>query len=174
MAFSSAASYRTPAHLPSSADSRSLLPLKVDKITLPCDLNPKPHSIFCTLAKHQPMAMTEQQLEPVVMQRPDSFGRFGMFGGKYVPETLMYALTELETAFKSLASDLEFQVLLKEFFFFFFLPNEYLIHILFFCISIRDLLIDEDSRLLTFFINFNWKNQFCVENTLCQAPCMVI
>ncbi|CAA2981366.1 tryptophan synthase beta chain 1 [Olea europaea subsp. europaea] len=110
MAFSPAASYRIRTHLPSSADSYALLPLKVDKITPPCDLNPKPHSIFCTLAKQQPMAMTEQQLEPVVMQRPDSFGRFGMFGGKYVPETLMYALTELETAFKSLASDQEFQL----------------------------------------------------------------
>ncbi len=31
--------------------------------------------------------------------RPDNLGRFGKFGGKYVPETLMPALTELETAF---------------------------------------------------------------------------
>lgn len=44
--------------------------------------------------------------------RPDSFGRFGRFGGKYVPETLMAALTELEAAFESLATDHEFQVLL--------------------------------------------------------------
>ncbi|MEM9246534.1 MAG: tryptophan synthase subunit beta, partial [Cyanobacteria bacterium P01_F01_bin.153] len=30
---------------------------------------------------------------------PDSLGRFGQFGGKYVPETLMPALAELEAAF---------------------------------------------------------------------------
>ncbi|GAU20498.1 hypothetical protein TSUD_130560, partial [Trifolium subterraneum] len=42
-------------------------------------------------------------------QRPDSFGRFGRFGGKYVPETLIHALTELEAAFHSLASDQDFQ-----------------------------------------------------------------
>lgn len=29
---------------------------------------------------------------------PDSLGRFGRFGGKYVPETLMPALSELEAA----------------------------------------------------------------------------
>jgi tryptophan synthase beta chain len=31
--------------------------------------------------------------------RPDALGRFGQFGGKYVPETLMPALSELEEAF---------------------------------------------------------------------------
>ncbi|MEA5463408.1 tryptophan synthase subunit beta [Leptothoe sp. PORK10 BA2] len=31
--------------------------------------------------------------------RPDQLGRFGRFGGKYVPETLMPALAELEEAF---------------------------------------------------------------------------
>ncbi len=30
--------------------------------------------------------------------RPDPLGRFGAFGGQYVPETLMPALAELETA----------------------------------------------------------------------------
>lgn len=42
--------------------------------------------------------------------RPDAFGRFGKFGGKYVPETLMHALTELEAAFHALAGDEDFQV----------------------------------------------------------------
>ncbi|GAU20529.1 hypothetical protein TSUD_130870 [Trifolium subterraneum] len=45
----------------------------------------------------------------VLLQRPDSFGRFGKFGGKYVPETLMHALTELEASFHSLAGDEAFQ-----------------------------------------------------------------
>ncbi|CAO2205678.1 unnamed protein product [Urochloa humidicola] len=43
------------------------------------------------------------------MERPDPMGRFGRFGGKYVPETLMHALTELENAFHALATDEEFQ-----------------------------------------------------------------
>ena len=42
-------------------------------------------------------------------QHPDSFGRFGRFGGKYVPETLMPALAELETAFWQYREDPEFQ-----------------------------------------------------------------
>ncbi|XP_051200876.1 tryptophan synthase beta chain 1 [Lolium perenne] len=41
--------------------------------------------------------------------RPDALGRFGKFGGKYVPETLMHALTELEAAFHALADDRDFQ-----------------------------------------------------------------
>ncbi|KAF3327571.1 tryptophan synthase beta chain 1 [Carex littledalei] len=41
--------------------------------------------------------------------RPDRFGRFGRFGGKYVPETLMHALSELEIAFETLSKDQEFQ-----------------------------------------------------------------
>ncbi len=42
-------------------------------------------------------------------QQPDELGRFGQFGGKYVPETLMPALAELETAFKHYRHDPEFQ-----------------------------------------------------------------
>lgn len=42
-------------------------------------------------------------------QLPDSLGRFGKFGGKYVPETLMPALTELETAFNQYRNDPTFQ-----------------------------------------------------------------
>lgn len=42
-------------------------------------------------------------------QRPDKLGRFGKFGGKYVPETLMPALSELETAFYQYRNDSDFQ-----------------------------------------------------------------
>ncbi|MBW4557621.1 MAG: tryptophan synthase subunit beta [Trichormus sp. ATA11-4-KO1] len=45
--------------------------------------------------------------------RPDSLGRFGKFGGKYVPETLMPALSELEAAFDQYHHDLSFQVELQ-------------------------------------------------------------
>lgn len=41
--------------------------------------------------------------------RPDSLGRFGKFGGKYVPETLMPALSELETAYEQYRHDASFQ-----------------------------------------------------------------
>ena len=47
-------------------------------------------------------------------QHPDSFGRFGRFGGKYVPETLMPALAELETAFWQYRDDPEFQKELQD------------------------------------------------------------
>lgn len=40
--------------------------------------------------------------------RPDSLGRFGQFGGKYVPETLMPALAELEIAFHQYRNELGF------------------------------------------------------------------
>lgn len=40
---------------------------------------------------------------------PDKNGRFGAFGGKFVPETLMNALTELETAFAEAMQDPAFR-----------------------------------------------------------------
>ena len=41
---------------------------------------------------------------------PDSMGRFGPFGGKFVPETLMHALDELEEAYRTAKADESFQV----------------------------------------------------------------
>ncbi|KAK9823141.1 hypothetical protein WJX72_000562 [[Myrmecia] bisecta] len=41
--------------------------------------------------------------------RPDANGRFGKFGGKYVPETLIVALTELEEAYREACEDPAFQ-----------------------------------------------------------------
>jgi tryptophan synthase beta chain len=46
--------------------------------------------------------------------RPDSMGRYGKFGGKYVPETLMPALAELETAFKQYRNEPSFQAELQD------------------------------------------------------------
>src|SRR4028118_1566480 len=42
-------------------------------------------------------------------KRPDALGRFGRFGGKYVPETLMPALSELEAAFYEYRDQSAFQ-----------------------------------------------------------------
>ena len=36
---------------------------------------------------------------------PDARGRYGRFGGRYVPETLVYALDELEAAYRSAMAD---------------------------------------------------------------------
>lgn len=43
-------------------------------------------------------------------QFPDENGRFGQFGGKFVPETLMYALNELESSFQAAMSDDAFRI----------------------------------------------------------------
>ena len=47
-------------------------------------------------------------------QRPDILGRFGRFGGKYVPETLMPALSQLEAAYWQYHNDPAFQQELQE------------------------------------------------------------
>lgn len=52
--------------------------------------------------------------QPNTQTRPDALGRFGKFGGKYVPETLMPALAELETAFYRYRQEPEFQHTLAE------------------------------------------------------------
>ncbi|MEA5580260.1 tryptophan synthase subunit beta [Nodularia harveyana UHCC-0300] len=66
--------------------------------------------------------MTTTPLSPTSQfnsQVPDIQGRFGRFGGKYVPETLMPALAELETAYQQYRHDpsflAELQQLLKDY-----------------------------------------------------------
>lgn len=50
---------------------------------------------------------------------PDERGHFGIYGGRYVPETLMQAILELEREYKKAVADLQFQSelrgLLKEY-----------------------------------------------------------
>lgn len=57
--------------------------------------------------------MTQTPLRPKTTleasAQPDKFGRFGKFGGKYVPETLMPALAELEAAYYQHTQTAEFQ-----------------------------------------------------------------
>ncbi|MBO5302895.1 MAG: tryptophan synthase subunit beta [Lachnospiraceae bacterium] len=43
-------------------------------------------------------------------------GRFGMYGGQYIPETLMHAVIELEEAYKHYKNDMDFQSELAELF----------------------------------------------------------
>ena len=46
---------------------------------------------------------------------PDSRGRFGLFGGKYVPETLMSLLEELEQAYREAQADPAFHTELQSY-----------------------------------------------------------
>ncbi|NET35457.1 MAG: tryptophan synthase subunit beta [Cyanothece sp. SIO1E1] len=48
-----------------------------------------------------------------IQSRPDPLGRFGRFGGKYVPETLMPALSELEAAYERYRHNPAFQAELQ-------------------------------------------------------------
>ncbi|MCK4243096.1 MAG: tryptophan synthase subunit beta, partial [Dehalococcoidia bacterium] len=45
---------------------------------------------------------------------PDPYGRFGQFGGRYVPETLMAALDALDKAYREAQQDANFQKRLAE------------------------------------------------------------
>jgi tryptophan synthase beta chain len=60
------------------------------------------------------MVSTPDIQTSTTQSRPDPMGRFGRFGGKYVPETLMPALAELETAFKQYRSEPSFQAELQD------------------------------------------------------------
>lgn len=57
-------------------------------------------------------ATTSQQMPssplPTASALPDERGHFGQFGGKYVPETLMAALTQLEGEYASIREDAKF------------------------------------------------------------------
>jgi tryptophan synthase beta chain len=46
---------------------------------------------------------------------PDARGRYGAFGGKFVPETLMCALDELERAYNEAKQDAQFQRTLRDY-----------------------------------------------------------
>lgn len=43
------------------------------------------------------------------MKIPDRYGKYGIFGGRFAPETLMPALTELETKYRTISRDRNFK-----------------------------------------------------------------
>ncbi len=53
--------------------------------------------------------MTVEVTPELFASVPDANGRFGQFGGKFVAETLMSALADLESLYAALKSDAEFQ-----------------------------------------------------------------
>jgi tryptophan synthase beta chain len=52
---------------------------------------------------------TTAAIQPDFTQVPDDLGRFGVYGGRYVPETLSAALDELEQAYADAVADPAFQ-----------------------------------------------------------------
>jgi tryptophan synthase beta chain len=52
--------------------------------------------------------------KPVTYQSPDLYGKFGIFGGRFVPETLMAALDELNHIYNEVKSDSSFLQELEE------------------------------------------------------------
>jgi tryptophan synthase beta chain len=46
---------------------------------------------------------------PATINVPDARGRFGPYGGRYVPETLIHALEQLSTEYEHASSDADFQ-----------------------------------------------------------------
>ncbi len=65
------------------------------------------------------MSIAEKNALESISQVPNALGRFGQFGGRFVPETLTRALTELEAEYASAIKDPAFQteldLLLKTF-----------------------------------------------------------
>src|SRR5271157_3614275 len=57
--------------------------------------------------------MTQSPNHPIA-QSPDSRGRFGEFGGRFVPETLMHPIEELELAYDTARADDAFQAELRD------------------------------------------------------------
>jgi len=58
--------------------------------------------------------ITDLRTEQTTKQIPDERGYYGAFGGKYVPDTLMSALAELETAYRQARSDPNFGLELEQ------------------------------------------------------------
>ncbi|WP_280380878.1 pyridoxal-phosphate dependent enzyme, partial [Nocardia wallacei] len=56
--------------------------------------------------------VAQESCEPAPL--PDEQGRFGRFGGRYVPEGLMAALAELDTAYRAARADPRFGAELRE------------------------------------------------------------
>src|SRR6202021_795934 len=60
--------------------------------------------------------MTTTTSAPSNSQVPDTRGRFGPYGGRFVPETLMFALEQLDSAYRSAKADTAFQAELTRLF----------------------------------------------------------
>src|SRR5262245_46774848 len=73
----------------------------------PTEKRPPMSTRTATDAPHQDPAATLPFPRPI--PGPDALGRFGSFGGRFVPETLMDALNQLTEAYEQARVDPEFQ-----------------------------------------------------------------
>lgn len=73
---------------------------------------PRPYRTWNNRNNNTMVKVEAVAAEPVreTLQRPDAAGRYGRFGGKYVPETLIAALADLEKAYAEAMSDPSFLV----------------------------------------------------------------
>ena len=65
-----------------------------------------PQIILCLLA---PLRENEAMSSVAAEELPDARGHFGPYGGRFVPETLMHPLKELEEEYFRTQQDPEFQ-----------------------------------------------------------------
>ena len=81
---------------------------------------PIPRRIACRCPRRsRPDRPTTKRRRPCRSNRPlhgpDALGRFGSFGGRFVPETLMDALNQLAAAYEQAKADPEFQARLDDY-----------------------------------------------------------
>lgn len=74
----------------------------------PCCPAPKRARIGAVSGREVQVAAAVMAPEQLLL-RPDADGRFGRFGGKYVPETLIAALAQVEEEFQRALTDNTFQ-----------------------------------------------------------------
>src|SRR5947208_526740 len=67
-----------------------------------------PYSLRAPVALEHPERDLVNTLPNEIRSTPDRDGRFGPYGGRYVPETLMSALDELEREYRAARADAEF------------------------------------------------------------------
>lgn len=60
----------------------------------------------------RPRPLSRREVETSERKMTATTGKFGRFGGKFVPETLMTCLSKLEAEFNLVLHDPEFQVLM--------------------------------------------------------------
>ena len=64
---------------------------------------------FCAVAPEHPLAEHAARRDPTGADRVDGGGRFGAFGGRYVPETLVPPLDELTAAWGAARRDTSYR-----------------------------------------------------------------
>jgi hypothetical protein len=86
---------------------------RISKVKVPA-LNVAKDATFRTGHPRVSSALSSSASPSHGSAHPNEAGRFGAYGGRYVPETLMAALEELESAYEKAKHDKKFQARLDE------------------------------------------------------------